>query len=271
MKPKINIYPRFSVNGFYSAFVKEYDADFRFQGESHDPWELACILSGEAGITSGTRLYECKAGDVMIHPPGIFHSMWSKNNEKVRFLTIGFIGEGLTGVVPRGKFVLTESEKQLVSLLREKLEQCGTGEELHDGDIGAEDAQIIKNLLEVLVLTLYNRRRETAETASGRDTVRFAAIADYLKQRLCEPLDIPQICRDCRIGKSALKTLFHRYTGLGVMKYYNYLRVHHAVKLLGQGLSMAEIAETMGFSSQNYFSTFFKRETGVTPSQYKTK
>ncbi len=271
MNSKVNVYPRFSVNGFYSAFVKEYDAGFHFQGESHDLWELACILSGEAGITSGTRLYECQAWDVMIHPPGIFHSMWSKNNEKVKFLTIGFVGEGLTGMVPRGKFILTESEKQLVALLREKLEQCGTGEDLHEGDIGAEDAQIIKNLLEVLVLSLYNRCRETAETASGRDTAQFAAIAGYLKQHLCEPLDVSRICQDCSIGKSTLKTLFRRYTGLGVMKYYNYLRIQNAVKLLGQGLSMAEIAETMGFSSQNYFSTFFKRETGVSPSQYKTK
>ena len=271
MKPKIQVYPHFSINGFYSAFVKEYEADFRFPGESHDQWELACILSGEAGITSGSHLYECVAGDVMIHPPGIFHSMWAKNDQTVRFLTVSFSGEGLSGVVPRGKFILTASERQLADLLRQKLESCGTGEELHEDDLSSEDAQILKSLLEALMLTLYSRRGETAQTASGGDTLQFAAVAKYLKQHLCEPLDVERICEDCRIGRSTLKMLFRRYTGLGVMKYYNYLRIRHAVKLLGQGLSMAQIAETMGFSSQNYFSTFFKRETGVSPSQYKVK
>jgi AraC-like DNA-binding protein len=34
---------------------------------------------------------------------------------------------------------------------------------------------------------------------------------------------------------------------------------------------MAEIADIMNFSSQNYLSSFFKRETGMTPSQYRTE
>ena len=41
------------------------------------------------------------------------------------------------------------------------------------------------------------------------------------------------------------------------------------IKLLGEGMLMSEIAEIMNFSSQNYLSSFFKRETGMTPSQYR--
>lgn len=92
-----------------------------------------------------------------------------------------------------------------------------------------------------------------------------------MKTNVCMPLDMDTICSDCGIGRSALKELFRRYTGLGVIKYYNYLRTRHIVKLLGEGKSMAEISEIMNFSSQNYLSSFFKRETGMTPSEYKTQ
>jgi AraC-like DNA-binding protein len=36
-------------------------------------------------------------------------------------------------------------------------------------------------------------------------------------------------------------------------------------------LSIADIAEMTGFTSQSYFSTAFKSQTGMTPSQYRQK
>ena len=49
---------------------------------------------------------------------------------------------------------------------------------------------------------------------------------------------------------------------------YRYLRCQHCIALLEQGQSMGDIAAAMNFSSQNYLSTFFKREMGVSPSEY---
>ena len=36
-----------------------------------------------------------------------------------------------------------------------------------------------------------------------------------------------------------------------------------------QDLSLGEIAELSGFSDRYYFSKLFKKETGITPSQYR--
>ena len=96
-------------------------------------------------------------------------------------------------------------------------------------------------------------------------------IAAYMTEHVCENINVEDICVSCGIGRSALKELFRKYTGIGAMKYFNYLRIRHAIKLIGRDFTMAEIAVDMNFSSQNYFSAFFKRETGLTPTQYKTK
>jgi len=134
-----------------------------------------------------------------------------------------------------------------------------------------EDEQILKNLLETLVLSLNLRRNESEQKAVGTDSDRFSEITEYMKAHIREPLDVSRICLDCGIGRSVLKELFHRYTGAGVIKYYNYLRLRHIIKLLGEGMQMSEISDRMNFSSQNYLSSFFKRETGMTPSKYRTE
>ncbi|MBE6632099.1 MAG: AraC family transcriptional regulator [Ruminococcaceae bacterium] len=43
------------------------------------------------------------------------------------------------------------------------------------------------------------------------------------------------------------------------------------IRNTSNGVSMAEISAKMNFSSQNYFSSFFKRETGMSPMEYRKK
>jgi two-component system response regulator YesN len=50
------------------------------------------------------------------------------------------------------------------------------------------------------------------------------------------------------------------------------LRIDKAKHLLETtALSLSEISEMTGFTSQSYFSTAFKTSVGMTPSQYKKK
>ena len=62
--------------------------------------------------------------------------------------------------------------------------------------------------------------------------------------------------------------LFRTYAGEGAMSYYARLRAAEIKRLLDEGRSVAETAELMNFSSSSYLSTFFKKQTGMTPSEY---
>ena len=73
------------------------------------------------------------------------------------------------------------------------------------------------------------------------------------------------------ISISYLKLLFKNYAGISPKIYFNQLRARHAAQLLKKDLSVAEVAEQMNFSSQNYFTVFFRKHMGVTPSEYRHK
>ena len=266
------LYPALSIDTIYSAMVKDFQGDFFSQGEAHDMWEMSCILSGSAGITSGTHVYECHKGDAIVIPGGVFHTAWAMNNEDVRLVTVSFTGEWLQRFVPGGKFTLSKKEMMIAEMLAEKIRKLCPGIDPADAEMSREDEQILKNLIEIIVLSLNQRRDEHEKnSADGSAGNRFTEIAGYMKRRVADPLDVDRICSDCSIGRSALKELFRRYTGSGVIKYYNYLRTRHIIKLLGEGMQMSEISDLMNFSSQNYLSSFFKRETGMTPTEYKSK
>ena len=52
--------------------------------------------------------------------------------------------------------------------------------------------------------------------------------------------------------------------------YINRLRLEMATELLRTGYySVSEVAERCGFNSACYFSTFIKKETGLSPLQYR--
>lgn len=253
------------IDKIYTAFVQAYEAGFRFAGEYHEMWELGIVLEGEAGITSGGEIYDCKKGDLVLHRAGVFHNIWTSGGGGVKMLTVSFTGRGTERLVPCGKFALTESEWRIAELLEgELLLHAGSTEPR----LSAEDGQILKNLLELLFLSLYRRKSESEAPKRDRRASQFSEITEYLCTHTDEALTVTDICAACAIGKTALKELFQVYTGVGVIQYYNTLRVERAMELMGQGRSMAEIAELLHFSSQNYFSTFFKRETGISPSRY---
>ena len=264
------ILPVLSIDRLYTAFAQEYDGAFSFPGESHEMWELGAVLRGRSGITSGAEVYECGENEMVIHPPGAFHTAWASSEEGVCILTLSFTAPYGEAYIPTGKFILNEREQMLLSLLRAELEDPSHGGNPLYG-VSRENEQTVKNLLEVLCLSLNRRRAKSERPAKEEQAALFAEIAGWMQQHADDALSVDDVCLACGVGRTTLKNLFHRYAGMGVMQYYNHVRVRRAVALMSEGYSMARIAAAMHFSSQNYFSDFFRRETGCAPSKYLQK
>ncbi|WP_010277924.1 response regulator transcription factor [Paenibacillus senegalensis] len=67
-----------------------------------------------------------------------------------------------------------------------------------------------------------------------------------------------------------LTQVFRKHTGLSCMQYLARLRMEKAKQLLAQeNLKIGQIAERVGYGNQLYFSSYFKKWTGQTPSDYK--
>lgn len=84
--------------------------------------------------------------------------------------------------------------------------------------------------------------------------------------------NVDAIAREMHMSRTVLYSKFKSITGTTIAAYINDFRLRRAQTLLREtSLSISEISEQLGFSSQRYFSTFFKERTGITPSAYRTE
>ncbi len=76
----------------------------------------------------------------------------------------------------------------------------------------------------------------------------------------------------CGISYSYLKGLFIEQYKLSPNKYINKMRINYACDLLREKrYTVTQIAEMSGFSDVFYFCKFFKKNVGITPTQFKNK
>lgn len=67
-----------------------------------------------------------------------------------------------------------------------------------------------------------------------------------------------------------LSRLFSGVEGVTIEKFYTRHRVEKVKELLFYGeMSLSEIADQLGYSSAAYLSAIFKKETGMTPGEFK--
>jgi AraC-type DNA-binding domain-containing proteins len=63
--------------------------------------------------------------------------------------------------------------------------------------------------------------------------------------------------------------LFKKITGRTISEYVHAVRVKTALYMLEESrLTVAELAEFLGYSDVSYFSRVFKQTTGVSPSEF---
>jgi two-component system, response regulator YesN len=69
-----------------------------------------------------------------------------------------------------------------------------------------------------------------------------------------------------------IRNVFKEETGVSLSDYINDLRIEHGKRLLFEtDMTVKDISRSCGFSNYNYFFTFFKKHTGVTPDFYRQK
>ena len=92
----------------------------------------------------------------------------------------------------------------------------------------------------------------------------------YIHRHLSEPLSLDIVSREISINPTYLSDLFKREVKVNFCRYVNSERIKTAKKLLANtSFSVQQISEKCGYENVAYFSTQFKRHTGLTPSEYR--
>lgn len=259
------------VDKLYTFFKTSFKNNYSFVGESHDFWEMVFVCDGTVGITAGSDVYVLERGQAVIHEPNEFHRIWSEFDTNPTVIVISFSASLFPKVQSRIINVDSQQLKTIDSLYR-KAEECFKKNDVFISDIkdGCEyDAGHFIAIFELFIIELMGKQAPGVSN-SVKSAEIYSSAVKYMEENPGAGLCIEDIARECSISGAYLKKIFMKYSGCGVIQYYNRLRARLACGYLINGKSVKETALILGFGDQNYFSTFFKRVMGISPSKYRS-
>lgn len=91
-----------------------------------------------------------------------------------------------------------------------------------------------------------------------------------IREHVDSTVSVEEIAARLNVGYSWFRKVFSKYTGMSPGQYLIQLKIDKARQLLSQtGKSVKEVAFELNFSSGYYFSTLFKKKTGMSPESYR--
>lgn len=94
----------------------------------------------------------------------------------------------------------------------------------------------------------------------------------FIDEHFAENISVKDVADEVCVSESYFKSIFKKGSGYSYSEYLTRVRMEKAKELLHTTeKSVMEIALDIGFQTPNSFSSLFRREVGMSPTQYKKK
>lgn len=105
------------------------------------------------------------------------------------------------------------------------------------------------------------------------DNEMMKRLLGYLEQRISDPaLKIEDLAEAVNLGRSVFYGKIKSIVGMTPVDFVRHIRMQRAEELIAKSnYPFSQIAYMVGFSDPKYFGKCFKKETGMTPSEYREK
>ena len=229
-----------------------------------DCYHLQLVFGGEA-------MYDGKAvsaGSVFIMEPLIPHCIVNRAAEPLEQYWLQFNGSEAASLLER---VGLGTKSRIIT----GCDLEGLRPLLYDAVYGStrQDMLGIKFvgvLLQTLAALSHKPEHETEYVSRREEYVKRAI--EFLRVRCSEMATVSDAAEYVGLTEKYLCKLFKERLGVTPDGFLQQMRADRAAHLLvSTSLSVAEIAESIGIPDPTYFSRFFKRRQGLSPSEYRLK
>lgn len=254
--------------------------------EQHDFWQILFFKKGSAEIITDNTRRTVQEGQAVFRTPGKSSCMVYSKEEPAQLALISFACSSPSMAIFQNQILTLYGEEStaLLDLIK-------TGARLfrpieHDAYLQGvrlrENAslhalQYVGVSLERFLLMLYGRLISSpffsdAQAKANRhieESSFVSSVRAYLLEHISQNLTIDEIAASFGLNPRTMMKAFKRETGDSVMNFFLELKINAAKRMIiSSSMNFAEISAHLGFSSQNYFSKFFKKRVGITPTEF---
>ena len=250
--------------------ISKYEGDWHSLPHTHQFTELFYVLHGEGVFYIEREKVPVKTDDLIIINPNVEHTEKTFPNNPMEYIVFGV--EGLAFSFPehdlaygRGySFYSYGSDKnQFINFAQLMMH------EFQDKKPGFE--KVCHGLLEVLLVYISRKQKLSVISESSFQLSKECAIAKrYIDTNYAQDITLDSLADLTHINKFYLAHSFTECIGQSPISYLTERRLAACKELLSSSnLSVTQIANSAGFSSQSYFSQIFNKKVGMSPRQYR--
>ena len=224
------------------------------------------VKSGKGFFECMGKKYSVGAGQCFLIVPGALVSYCPDPDDPWEYAWVDFYGEEAAELISRTNLSADMPVTGTVPRVLAELFRIAAQNFESPSPSGACEK---KGLLYLLLA--YFIEHYPAETAANPADQIIRQAEFLIKNNYYNPgFNIESLAESLSISRTSLYRHFLKYKGISPKDYLMKLRMKRAVSLLeGNDYSIKNIAYSVGFSDQLYFSKVFKKETGYTPREYR--
>lgn len=137
-----------------------------------------------------------------------------------------------------------------------------------DSSILTINKSLLDDVINLYSNLIVNKYKTTTPNGTLSPFVKRAI--KYIEKNYSKEISIDDLCSELNINKCYFCCVFKNETGQTFINYLNNYKVEKSKELLtNTDYSLLDIALSVGFNNQSYYSTVFKKLTNQTPIKYR--
>lgn len=232
-----------------------------------DYYLIHLVVSGKGVYTVKGEEHHISAGNAFIIRPQTLVSYSADEENPWEYYWVGFNGADAArlidlSVVDEDNPVITFTEQETEDIKKAFLNIYS-----NFGTSPFQEMATVSKLFEAFSLIIKAAPKNNTDSSSARLYIKNAI--KYIQRNFSDNIDVSDIANHIGLSRSHLYRIFISQLSMSPNEYLTQYRINQACVLLRTSdLSIGEIASSVGFDDQLYFSRVFKKLKGIPPSHY---
>ncbi len=240
----------------------------------HTAMELMLVERGSLTLCLNGSVQTCYEGQLILVPSCVLHHALTESEDtavKAIMFEPSLVSRNELNVSPAEMFSKGFSVPYILDCDRATADVfAGLYEMCESSDPSEAD---VMEILSGLYFILARFTRSFMPSAVEASSIgRIDPVLEYIRKNYRRPIRLDELSDILHVCNDHLIRLFRESTRRTPARYISDLRVEEALRLLvDTDLSVAEIADRVGFSGPNFMAKTFTQKLGISPSIYRKK